>query len=153
MKSYSQRNPRWSKQQLGNCKTTLGQSGCKISSLCCIYDGKIKDPKGNLVECHPGILDWVATVNKLYSSGCLISDAVFCKFLGLKFNGRTTNPPKYPCMAETNHYKKNGVPQHFFIWYPDGTILDPLDGNIFNKWTPQRKKNPYHIVSYRLIIK
>lgn len=154
MKPYSQRNPRWSKQKLGTCNTTLGASGCKISCYCMIYDGKIKDPKGNMVECHPGILDWLATVNKLYVSGCLTVDETFCKFLGLKFNGRTTNPPKYPCIAETDHYKKKyGIKQHFFVWFPDGMILDPLDGNILNKWTPKKKPNPYHIVSYRLIIK
>lgn len=153
MNYYSQKNPRWSRQQLGTCPTTIGASGCKISSIAMIYDGQIKDPNGRLVECHPGILDWLATKKKLYLSGCLTSDKIFCDFLGLKFEGRKSTPAPYPCIAETDHYKKQGVPQHFFIHNPDGTIIDPLDGNVLNNWTPKPKKNPYKIISYRWIKK
>jgi hypothetical protein len=118
-----------------------------------IYDGLIETPKGKMAECHPGILDWIATEKKLYANGCNVVQDKFCKYLNLKNDGRTTAKPKYSCIAETNHYAKIGVPQHFFIWNPDGTILDPLDGNVMNLWTPKPKKNPYKIISYRLITK
>lgn len=151
MKSYSQKNPRWAKQQLGTCDTTIGASGCKISAYAMLLDDKIVDPKGRIVECHPGIMDWIATIQKLYVQGCMTVDEKFCKFFGLEYNGKKKIHPDYPCIAETNYYANKGVLQHFFIIYPDGDMLDPLDGNALNNWTPKKRKNIYPIVSYRWI--
>jgi hypothetical protein len=114
-----------------------------------VYDDTIVDPKGRTVECHPGILDWLLTEKKMYNLRCKIVQKRVSDFLGLKDDGKTTTPPDMVCIAETDHYGG----QHFFIWYPDNTILDPLDGSLKNLWTPKRKANPYKIVSYRLISK
>jgi hypothetical protein len=80
-----------------------------------------------------------------YVRGCLTVDSTSAKILGLKYNGRVYKNPGVTCIAETDHYKKKGVPQHFFVLLPDGRRVDPLDLN------PKPEKNDYRIKSYRLI--
>jgi len=74
----------------------------------------------------------------------LTEDKKCCEILGLEYNGRTTTPPEEMCIAETDHYKSSGVPQHFLIW-DKGMIIDPLNYPAF--WSNCN----YKIVSYRLI--
>lgn len=152
MIAYSQINPRWAKQKLGTSSHTIGSSGCFITCLAMVYDGTIRDPKGVVRPAHPGILDWLFTVRKLYANRCQVVQSRMCSFLGLKDRGKTTRRPNYACIAETDHYARRGVPQHFFVWFPNNTIYDPLDG-FTPEWKPRRKKNPYRIKSYRLITK
>ena len=142
MKKYSQRNIRWGWQRLGTCKVRIRQAGCFITALCNLADTKIKNPRGRVVECHPGILDWRATVDGLYANGCLVVSKSFAKLLDLEYNGKSKTPPDYNCIAETDHYRRYGVPQHFFVYLTNGKIIDSLDG--------KEKDNPYKIVSYRL---
>ena len=141
MKHYSQRNLRWRWQKLGRCRDTIGQSGCFITALCNLADTKIKDPKGRLRECTPGILDWRATVDRLYRRNCWVDNKAFAKLLGLEYNGKSTKAPNYNCIAVTNHFQYVGINQHFFVYLTNGRIIDSLDG--------KEKDNPYHIVSYR----
>lgn len=152
MKYYSQVNPLWVAQQLGTCKGwNIKNGGCFITSLAMLYSGNIKAPNGKIVECTPSILDWIATVTNLYKDGCLVVQSSFAKLLNLEDNGKSTKAPTYPCIAETDHYKKIGISQHFFIHLPNGNIVDPLDGNALTLWKPKEKANPYKIVSYRLL--
>ena len=126
---YSQKDERWASEQLGTCKgETIGRSGCKITCLASLCG---KTP---------------SEVNKIipYVSGCLTNDETAAKALGLAFLGKSSVNPDFDCIAETDHYKRRGVPQHFFILLTDGRCVDPLDLN------PTPKKNPYKIVSYRL---
>ena len=125
----SQKDPKWAKQKLGACNDTIAQSGCKITSF------------GMLAGITPDVVNKTIT----YTNGCLTIDEKNAKELGLEYLGRTTVKPNYICIAETDHWKKVGVPQHFFIVRPDGMIADPLD------YPCNWKKNPYKIVSYRLI--
>lgn len=79
----------------------------------------------------------------VYQNGCMISDDLAAKSLGVEFDGRTTTMPTFMCIAETDNYKSSGVPQHFFVWLGQGNmIMDPLTGTI--------KTNNYHIISFRL---
>jgi len=126
----SQKDPLWKNEMLGTCKyETIGSAGCKIVcfSMAC------------------GLTPKEVNEKITYSSGCLTVDSRNAKELGLKYNGRTTTKPKITCIAETNHYKNSGYPQHFYVIRPDGMIADPLDYPCY--W----KKNPYNVVSYRLI--
>lgn len=147
---YSQKNLRWANQMLGTCRGwTIRTGGCKISCYAMLLgDHKVKNPKGVKSEANPSLVDWLATVKKWYVRGCLTVDRVFCKGLGLEYNGRyTTKKPPYPCIAETNYYASKGISQHFFIYLPNGNIIDPLD------WLPKEKENKYHrhMRSYRWI--
>lgn len=128
MTYYSQKDQRWANERLGTCSDTIKQSGCKITCL----------------ASFAGITP--SEVNKRipYVSGCLTNDETAAKALGLSFDGKTTVKPNHDCIAETDHYKTKGVPQHFFILLADGRCVNPLDLN------PVPKKNPYKIVSYRL---
>lgn len=149
---YSQKNIKWAKQKLGTCRTaTIKSDGCVITTLCNMFPRgkKIFDPNGKLRECEPWVLDWKATRDKMYAYGCNVVHKKFAKLLGLKYHGWAGKNYKviYPTMARTLYW---GTP-HFFKIYPDGTIVDPLDGNVWNNWTPKRKKNTrYKIDSYRL---
>lgn len=128
---YSQIDPRWKNIKLGTCSDTIGQSGCKITCLG-MLSGKTPEE-----------------VNKImpYVNGCLTDDATAAEALGLEFQGRVKVAPVGFgwCIAETNHYAKEGVPQHFFVYDADTKIrVDPLDLN------PVPEVNNYNIVSYRL---
>ncbi len=139
---YSQKDPRWKDKKLGSCKDTIGQSGCKITAL------------GMFLYKQPDEVNEEMTRDNIYVDGCLTDDAKIAKYYNMRFDGRTTVKPKHICIAETNDYKtRYGVPQHFFVFAPKGTldedrdmILDPLDEANEIAW----KENPYHIVSYRL---
>ena len=133
---YSQKDPRWKNVKLGTCTDTIGQSGCKITSYANFVDGKTPAEVNDILKKQGG-----------YTSGYLTNDAVDAPLLGFKFIKRTTTPPSVKCICETDHYKSKGVPQHFFLWKPDGTIIDPLDYPTY--WKP----NPYRIVSYRVFEK
>jgi len=160
MKHYSQKDPRWANQKLGTCNTTLRASGCFVTALAMQYGDRIKVPPTSrkwlesvatvyddgTVEATPAILDFIFTKEKLYSSGCNVVSTIMTKRLGLENSGRSGAQPPYQCIAETDNFKRFGVPQHFFVVLPDGRILDPLDPP-----DSPPKKNPYHIVSYRLI--
>lgn len=132
MTPISQRAANIKGYELGTCQNeTFGSSGCKLVSLSSMYD-----------------LDPVA-INKqfikdgVYQNGCMISDELAAKSLGVEFGGRTTTMPTFMCIAETDNYKSSGVPQHFFVWIGQGNmIMDPLTGTI--------KTNNYHIISWRL---
>lgn len=128
MNLYSQKDPRWKDDRLGTCSDTIANSGCNLCSMSMLG----------------GILPPEANKNVSYTNGCLMSDQGNAEQFGLKYLGRTTDAPWFMCKAETDHWKSKGVPQHFFVWRPDGMIADPLDYPCV--W----KKNPYHIVSYRL---
>jgi len=134
MKFYSQKDPKWINQRLGTCNgETLGKSGCKVACYA-MLDGRT-----------PAEVDDLLTEKGGYSKGCLTVDSSASKILGLEFNGSTTKKPNHICIAETNHYAKNGVPQHFFIIDPNtNRRVDPLDAD------PKWEDNDYKIVSYRL---
>jgi len=141
MKKYSQKNLRWRFQKLGTCNTTIGKSGCFVTAGANLADTKIKDPKGRLREATPSMVDWRLTVDGSYIRGCMMNSKALAKLLGLEYKGRGSHPPKYDCIAETNHFQRLGIPQHFFVYLTNGRIIDSLDG--------KEKDNPYHIVSYR----
>ncbi len=145
MENYSQKGwYRW--QKLGTCSVRIGTHGCFITSLANLADTSITNPRGNVSVANPSIVDWKATTDGLYAKGCLVVSKAFAKMLGLEYNGRSTKQPKYNCIGETNYYNRQGIPQHFFVVFADGDILDPLD--LF----PKKKTNKYarHMVSYRL---
>lgn len=77
-----------------------------------------------------------------YYNGCMMNSTKASQLLGIQYDGRTNSKPNFTCIAETNHYKSSGYPQHFFVLFPDGKINCPILG--------ERIKNPYNIVSYRL---
>ena len=129
MTYYSQKDQKWASEQLGTCKgETIGKSGCKITCLAS-FCGKTPSEVNKIIP---------------YVSGCLTNDETAAKALGLAFLGKSSVKPDFDCIAETDHYKRRGVLQHFFILLTDGRCVDPLDLN------PAPKKNPYKIVSYRL---
>jgi hypothetical protein len=81
-----------------------------------------------------------------YTQGCLMNAPKAAGLLGMTY-AKTNQDPKTTCIFETDHYKKVGVPQHFCLIRKDGKIVDPLD------LKPNWKKNPYHIVSWRVFTK
>jgi hypothetical protein len=130
---YSQRDSKWKNVKLGTCFDTIGQSGCFMVSL------------ANIAWRIPSDVNELFKKNGAYVHGCLIDSGKAAALLKLEYTGKTTKKPDFVCIAETNYYASQGVPQHFFVWNPDGRIADPLDMN--PDWQQNVKKYP--IVSYR----
>jgi hypothetical protein len=128
MNKYSQK---WYSDKLGTCNVTIKSHGCFVTCL------------AMLVGIEPPEVNELLTKNGGYSNGCMLLSDKASKILDLEYNGKTTKKPDYICIAETNYYKKNGVPQHFFV-YNKGDMVDPLDQK------PDWRKCIYPIVSYRL---
>jgi len=127
----SQKNPAWKSIKLGTCNDTIGQSGCYITAL------------GILADKTPPEVNQILKDNGGYTNGCLVNAARAAELLGLEYNGITKEYQNEVCIAETDHYKSSGVPQHFFVWLGRASrIIDTLTG--------LEMDNPYHIVSFRL---
>jgi len=133
MRNWCQKDGRWKDLKIGNTDLTMENYGCLITSLA-ILDGRT--PKE--------ILEILNRSSAFNDKGMLYSD-IASKALGFSYKGKHKESPKYECVAETNHWAYLRIPQHFFVWNPDGTIVDPLDG--------QMKTNNYEVVSYRLFKK
>ncbi len=139
---YSQRDPKWSGVQLGVCKNeTIGKSGCVITSL----SNFLVSTSSSKERENPKEMNEWCKKKGIYASGCLVDMSRFAKLRNMSYLKTTKKPKVEKCLAETDFYKKNGVPQHFFMLrLKDGKIIDPLDSK------PEWKKNPYGIVSYRV---
>lgn len=140
MRQQSQKNPIWSKEKLGTCDTTFGESGCYITSL------------ANLVDKTPLEVNKILLEGGGYTNGCLVNSQRAAELLGMNYlKADTENEMGYqvllyhqPIIAETNYYAPKTL-QHFFILLPDNNIIDPLN--------PVIKRNFYPIKSLRIFKK
>ena len=133
MKLWNQKDKRWSKLKIGKTKLNLGDYGCYIVSL-----SMIKGLEPNL------------TLNILNEEKCFNEDGELlndhaAKALDLEYLGISYKRPDKPTIAQTDHFKKDGFPKHFFIDLLDGFIFDPLDGT--------KKQLKYNIVNWRQFYK
>lgn len=133
-KYWSQRDPMYAEKYLGTGKQKFKDVACLLVSL------------SNLTKVPPLELNDMFTTTGVYSNGNMIDCAKAASRLWYTYKKQSNNP-KIRCIAETDAYKSKGVPQHFFMLKPDKSIIDPLDN------PPNFKKNPYHIVSYRIFEK
>ena len=134
---FSQRDPKWRDKLLGFGHSTFGAAGCVVTSFANFqkYQGQEDTP-----------LDINETAKACGAfQGDMMVFSTLAKKLGYSYL-KTTIKPTEVCIAETNHYSKLGVPQHFFLYKPEnGKRIDPLD------LTPQWEDNTYNIVSYRVL--
>ena len=127
---YSQKD--YPKVKLGTCADTIAQSGCFLTSFCNVLQ-ELK-----VTQINPEYFN-----RKAFPAGGCMANAAYWASLYDMYYTKTTVTPKGVCIIETDHFASAGFPQHFCMW-KDGMIIDPLDHN------PQWKKNPYHVVSYRV---
>lgn len=92
----------------------------------------------------PDIVNAALKAGNGFADGALVKWDVAARLLGLPYDSQRTSPVLSPCIAETDHYKNKGVPQHFFVWLGNGRIIDPLDGK-------EKPDSTYRIVGYRNI--
>jgi hypothetical protein len=134
MKTYSQKS--YPNVKLGNSNDTIANSGCfivSISNLLEYYGRGLTPPEVNEIGKKCGAFN-----------GALLTAGTLAKALNLSYE-KTTKAPVDVCIAETDHYKSKGVPQHFFLHCPlESGRIDPL--NLNPKW----EHNTYKIVSYRI---
>lgn len=131
MRYFSQKDPHWSDMKLGNSIYTLGKYGCYLTCLAMIVDKT------------PLELNHILTMAGCISKEGLLDSFKAATVLGKKYARKTQNT-KFPCIGETDHFKKMGYPQHFIVLLDRATRIDPLDLG------PQHEPNNYNIVSYRL---
>ena len=131
MKFYSQKS--YPDVKLGTCSDSIDKSGCFLTSFVNLL-GEL-----GVKETDPVAFNKIAFPN----GGCLANASYWASLYNLTYL-KTTSKPLKVCIAETDYWKAV-APQHFFLWRPDGMIVDPLDLN------PDWKKNTrYGIVSYRI---
>jgi hypothetical protein len=124
-------------QKLGSRNTTIKANGCFLVSLSNLIN-YLKLSIMNPLELNEFLL-----LKGGYVNGCLMNAPKVASLLGMTYV-KTNQNPETLCVAETDHYKSKGVPQHFFLVRKDGRIVDPLDEK------PNWKNNPYKIVSWRV---
>ena len=137
MQPRSQKDVRWKDSILGTSRLTIEKAGCFVASLSMLSDIGVLKVNEMLKE------------GGGFADGNMIISEKAAKILGLDYKGRTTAIPESICIAETHDYTPDDSPnilQHFFVWRPDGMILDPLSEPESMDWI----KNKYNIVSYRL---
>lgn len=105
---YSQLDPAYSSLKLGS--TTIGKDGCLVSCLASVF------------QVDPTV---ILKIPKAINSRGEADIKRVVEFLGGKLVYRGKIDPKTLCIAKTYHYKKQGVPTHFFI-HTDGMMIDPL---------------------------
>lgn len=129
---YSQKDPRWKDRTINYTKLTMKNYGCFIVSLA-ILDGRSPDL----------VLTILTAKNCFTPQGLLISKKA-AEALDIEYDGiaGSEDKPNHICIAETHQFRWMGYAQHFFVWKPDGYIIDPLDG--------KEKMNRYRVASYRL---
>jgi hypothetical protein len=113
---------------------TIGDSGCYLTCL------------SMLVEKTPDIVLKILKAKKaINSQGMLLHPADGLALGFKKYSKELLNyKPTLDCIAETDFYAPN-YPQHFFVVLANGSICDPLKGEI-------EAKNKYekNIRSYRV---
>jgi len=125
--------------KLGSCSATIKSSGCYITSLC-----NLNEILNFMGKINPSEMNKLCIRYGFYSNGCMLNSIALTKFLKLNYE-KSMQKPKNLCIAETDHYKNLGVPQHFFLYNSKtNEKVDPLDMD------PAWRTNNYHIVSYRI---
>lgn len=129
MTLYSQNDPRWKNKKLGTGNGTIGKLGCALTCIAMLSDTR------------PDVLNDELIRGGAFVSGDLMVWDRAAALKGLPYSANRTSVIKYPVVVETDHYKPQGIPQHFYILHANGSVWDPADGKI--------KPNPYNKKSYR----
>lgn len=135
---YSQKDPKYKNVKLGTGSLTIGQAGCFITSICNLLIQK------DIIKLTPEDLNKICIKKGFYSNGNMLNAPKLAEYFKLNYEKR-----KYysgTCIIETNHFKKLGVPQHFFV-SKGNKRLDPLD------YPCEWEKNDYNPISYRVFTK
>lgn len=137
VKKFSQNDWRWRRTKLGNSWLTIGSHGCLITCLAMIA---MKSPPE---------VNKILVQNNCFNQAGELYIPQACRALGLSYGGKTNNKQFWLAVAETNYYRGYGYPQHFFIWFGDGMIIDTIDGKYRKINDPKYPKYP--IIQYILI--
>ena len=133
---YSMKDKRWADLSMagttGFRTLTFKEDGCLICSIA-IIDGRT-----------PLQINNILLTGHAFDNNAEILDYVAAKILGYTYQLLSPNDNvKYPCIAETDHYKRLGYPQHFFVMTDKTHCVDPL------MLPAVIENNPYNIVSFR----
>ncbi len=138
MANYSQTDPRWSNEKLGNSTQkdgTIGNKGCAVTALCNFYNRVFG------TDINPSQLNKLLTDNGGYllSSGysIVLWGNVYKSLPKLRFVSRDWNysnglvwswinvNPRLPVIVCA---KTSFSPQHFFVFIGGGRMVDSEDG-------------------------
>jgi hypothetical protein len=140
MKYHSQKTYTWLK--LGTSNQTIASVGCYMTSFSnLLLHLGVKD-------ISPDLLNTYLVKNGGFVNGNMFNSEKCAALFGMTYKKVTKlSGIKYPevVICETDHYRKSGYSQHFFMYRPkDKMRIDPLDK------IPAWEKNDYNIVSYRI---
>lgn len=144
---FSQRDKRWASKNMAGIKgLTFEKFACLLCSIA-MLDGRTPDILNDLFIKNDIFTDGYAVHTSTKSDDDLIDNVKAAKLLGFTHKYSKINLGVYPCIAETDHFKKLGYPKHFFIMIDGCHRVDPLDLN------PIPEGNDYKIISWRSWIK
>ncbi len=128
---YSQRDPKWGKDKMGNSGLKLEDYGCLCTSIA-MLDGRT-----------PKEINKILSQGGAYNSNGILDHNKASSLLGLNFEGHSSTPQYFPIIAEVDMSPSPGKQQHFVIQESPESILDPWTGT-------RRSHKTYPIISYRL---
>lgn len=138
MTFYSQKDSRWKNAKLGNSNLNFYSYGCFVTSY------------ANILEHYgrgltPLEVNDVGKACGAFSGANLVAQKL-SEALNLSYERVSEYNGGGVVIVETDHYKSQGVPQHFYLLDTStGKMVDPLS------LTPDWVKNKYNVVSYRII--
>jgi hypothetical protein len=130
---FKQGDQKWANLKINGTSSTMKNYGCFIT---CLAELAGITPPEALKTLEKG---------KAFSGDLIISDKA-AKALNLELDPIRRSAdfkPNHTCIVEVDYKPETSAKdQHFCVYFPDGTIGDPIDGKV--------KKNPYRIISFRL---
>jgi hypothetical protein len=131
MQHYSQRDPRWSRNRLGNSSVTIGSHGCLLTCVSMI------------TSTQPDEANRQITTRGFNSRGELLWYPAG-EILGFEYLGWSSGRPmRYPVIAEVPAPAGSSYPTHFIVLIDGNTMIDPWD------LSPRPRPRTYPIRSYR----
>lgn len=131
MQFFSQHDPAFDQQKVGNSNQTIHAIGCFGCSIATLY------------QIHPLVLFRLASA---FNKQGNLDSGVLAKYCGGVALVKTKVPPKGWCIAMTDFYSNVFYPTHFFCYSAETKqMIDPLD----YPCAPKPMRKDYKIVEYR----
>ena len=130
----SQVDPDYKKFPLGTSSYTIGSAGCFYISVLNLYGVSEQDFTSKYND--------IFKTKAFTPDGLLLANVIAQEFGGT-YTGKSSQPSNTACIGMTHDNRKYGIETHFFVCFPDGTQIDPID------YPAKRRDAKYTVAEYR----